>query len=99
MISENPISGLAGIGNPERFFEDLRARGIEVVPHPFPDHHAYVSGELDFGDGAAVLMTEKDAVKCAALAPAQAWVVSVRAVLPQAFFDAVAEKLVAARRS
>jgi len=93
------VHAVAGIGNPERFFDDLRARGIEVVPHPFPDHHAYVSGELDFGDGAAVLMTEKDAVKCAALAPAQAWVVPVRAVLPQAFFDAVAERLVAARRS
>ena len=91
------VHALAGIGNPERFFDELRARGIEVVPHPFPDHHAYAPGELEFGDGVAVLMTEKDAVKCAAFAPAQAWAVPVRAVLPDTFFDAVAEKVAAAR--
>jgi len=93
------VHALAGIGHPERFFDDLRVRGIEVVPHPFPDHHAYAPGELDFGDGAPVLMTEKDAVKCAAFAPPQAWAVPVRAALPEAFFDAVAAKVAAARRA
>jgi len=94
-----PVHALAGIGHPERFFDDLRARGIEVLAHPFPDHHAYAPGELDFGDSLPVLMTEKDAVKCAAFAPPQSWAVPVRAVLPEAFFDAVAAKLVQARRA
>lgn len=92
------VHAVAGIGHPMRFFDDLRARGIEVVAHPFPDHHAYAAGDLDFGDDAPVLMTEKDAVKCAAFAPPQAWAVPVRAVLPEAFFDAVAAKLALARK-
>ena len=92
------VHAMAGIGNPARFFDDLRARGIDVVPHPFPDHHAYAPGDLDFGDAAPVLMTEKDAVKCAAFAPAHAWAVPVRAVLPETFFDEVAAKLTSARR-
>lgn len=92
------VHAVAGIGHPMRFFDELRARGIEVMPHPFPDHHAYAAGDLDFGDGAPVLMTEKDAVKCAAFALPQAWAVPVRAVLPEAFFDAVAAKLARARQ-
>ena len=93
------VHALAGIGHPQRFFDDLRAHGIEVVPHPFPDHHAYAPGDLDFGDTAPVLMTEKDAVKCAAFAPPQAWAVPVRAVLPASFFDAVAAKITQSRRA
>lgn len=92
------VHAVAGIGHPTRFFDSLRARGMVVVPHPFPDHHAYVAGDLNFGDDAPVLMTEKDAVKCMAFAPPQAWVVPVRAVLPESFFDAVAAKLAQARR-
>ena len=36
-----PAHALAGIGNPARFFDALRGHGIDVVEHPFPDHHAY----------------------------------------------------------
>jgi tetraacyldisaccharide 4'-kinase len=92
------VHAVAGIGHPARFFESLRAHGIEVMPHPFPDHHAYAPGDLAFADGAPVLMTEKDAVKCMAFAPRQAWAVPVRAVLPESFFDAVAAKLTRALR-
>ncbi|MFP5307284.1 MAG: tetraacyldisaccharide 4'-kinase [Gammaproteobacteria bacterium] len=62
------VHAVAGIGHPPRFFDALRAAGIEVREHPFADHHRYVAADLDFGDDAPVLMTEKDAVKCAALA-------------------------------
>ncbi|MGH8541748.1 MAG: tetraacyldisaccharide 4'-kinase, partial [Stenotrophobium sp.] len=58
------VHAVAGIGNPERFFAQLRGQGIEVVPLAFADHHAYAAGDLDFGDQLPVLMTEKDAVKC-----------------------------------
>lgn len=92
------VHALAGIGHPQRFFDDLRAHGLDVVEHPLPDHHAYTPGDLDFGDTAPLLMTEKDAVKCAAFAPPQAWAVPVRAVLPETFFDALAAKLAQARR-
>jgi tetraacyldisaccharide 4'-kinase len=85
---------VAAIGNPERFFDGLRAHGIEVVPHPFPDHHSFTASDLAFGDELPVLMTEKDAVKCTAFASANFWCVPVRAELPEMFFDAVVEQLV-----
>jgi len=57
-----------------------------VVPHPFPDHHPFRAGDLEFGDEAPVLMTEKDAVKCKRYAKPQHWILPVRAV-PEPAFD------------
>jgi tetraacyldisaccharide 4'-kinase len=79
-----PVHAVAGIGNPQRFFTDLRARGLEVIEHAFPDHHALTGAELDFGDGLAVLMTEKDAVKCRDVAGPRLWYVPVEAVFSEA---------------
>lgn len=62
------VHAVAGIGHPERFFAQLRWQGIKVIPHPFPDHHAFTVADFNFGDSLPVLMTEKDAVKCAPFA-------------------------------
>jgi tetraacyldisaccharide 4'-kinase len=70
---------VAGIGNPQRFFAELRAHGIEVIEHAFPDHHPFTARELRFGDELPVLMTEKDAVKCAPFADPRLWYVPVSA--------------------
>lgn len=87
------VHAVAGIGNPARFFASLRAAGIDVIEHPFPDHHAYTAADIDFGGDAPMLMTEKDAVKCRAFDRADAWCVPVRAQLPAEFFDAIAARL------
>lgn len=81
------VNAIAGIGNPQRFFDSLRAHGIEVIEHPLPDHHALSATDLAFDDGLPVLMTEKDAVKCATFATADCWCVPVRAELPPQFID------------
>ena len=88
------VNAVAGIGNPERFFVSLRAAGIEVVPHPFPDHHNYSEIDLAFDEPLPLLMTEKDAVKCAGLAqphhwcvPAQARIAAEGAALVQQLLD------------
>jgi tetraacyldisaccharide 4'-kinase len=78
------VHALAGIGNPRRFFASLRACGLDVVAHPFPDHARLRREDIVFGDGLAVLMTEKDAVKCARFAGPEHWYVSVDAVLAPA---------------
>jgi tetraacyldisaccharide 4'-kinase len=83
------VHGVAGIGNPGRFFAELRAHGIEVIEHPFADHHAFRAADLEFGDGLPVLMTEKDAVKCGEFADARLWFVPVSA----RFSDADARQL------
>jgi len=77
---------VAGIGDPNRFFLQLAKAGIKVVPHPFPDHHPFREKDLEFGDEAPVLMTEKDAVKCKRFAKPQHWILPVRAV-PEPAFD------------
>lgn len=87
------VHAVAAIGNPGRFFDGLRAHGIDVVEHAFADHHAFVADDLAFDDGVPVLMTEKDAVKCVRFATPLHWCVPVRALLPDAFFDDVVARL------
>jgi tetraacyldisaccharide 4'-kinase len=72
---------VAAIGNPSRFFELLARLGVDVDPHPLPDHAAPGAYGLDFTDGAPVLMTEKDAVKCRDTAGPSHWYLEVAAVL------------------
>jgi tetraacyldisaccharide 4'-kinase len=78
-FAATPVHAVAGIGNPGRFFRELRAHGLEVREHPFADHHAFSAADLNFGDELPVLMTEKDAVKCAAFATSRMWYVPVTA--------------------
>jgi tetraacyldisaccharide 4'-kinase len=75
------VHAVAGIGHPERFFSQLRALGLDVIMHAFPDHHAYRADDLDFHDALPMLMTEKDAVKCGGFARANYWFVPVSAEL------------------
>ena len=79
-----PVHAVAGIGNPARFFRDLRARGLDVIEHPFPDHHPFTAQDLSFGDDLPVLMTEKDAVKCASFADPRLWSVPTTATFSEA---------------
>jgi tetraacyldisaccharide 4'-kinase len=72
---------VAGIGNPSRFFRDLRERGIEIVEHAFADHHPFAERDLEFGDTLPVLMTEKDAVRCREFASPRLWYVPISAQL------------------
>ena len=64
-FSGKRLHAVAGIGNPQRFFALLRHLGLDPVCHAYPDHHAYGPGDLAFPECDLVLMTEKDAVKCA----------------------------------
>jgi tetraacyldisaccharide 4'-kinase len=73
------VLAIAGIGNPARFFAHLDALGVEHEARAFPDHHAYRHADLDRGGADVILMTEKDAVKCAAFATEHMWVLPVEA--------------------
>lgn len=87
------VHAVAGIGDPKRFFLQLARFGLKIVPHPFADHHAFRAEDLDFGDQAPVVMTEKDAVKCKRIARAHHWVFAVNAALDPAFGRWLLEKL------
>lgn len=76
------LHAVTGIGNPGRFFEQLRALGAQVREHAFPDHHAFTAADLRFDDDLPILLTAKDAVKCAGLADGRLWCLPVTATLP-----------------
>lgn len=87
------LHAVAGIGNPQRFFDHLARLGLASVNHAFADHHAYAPEDLAFGDCDALLMTEKDAVKCEAFARRHWYALQVEAELAPAFFDFILAKL------
>jgi tetraacyldisaccharide 4'-kinase len=93
------VHAVAGIGDPNRFFVHLGRAGIKVLPHPFPDHHRFTPRDLEFGDDAPVMLTEKDAVKLRSVARAHWWVLPVTAKLDPAFGAWLLEKLDEWRRS
>ena len=62
------VHAVAGIGNPGRFFALLKSFGLDIVPHAFADHHPFSARDLDLPGDLPILMTEKDAVRCAAFA-------------------------------
>lgn len=79
------VHAVAGIGNPDRFFNMLRRSGVRVIKHAFPDHHQFQSQDLVFDDELPVLMTEKDAVKCRSLAKEHFWYLPIEAIMSDAF--------------
>jgi tetraacyldisaccharide 4'-kinase len=87
------LHALAGIGHPQRFFSHLNNLGLDVQMHPFPDHHRYTIADLAYADADAVLMTEKDAVKCAAFASEKCWVLRVEAQLDPALTHRILERI------
>ena len=92
------LFAMAGIGDPGRFFAQLAVLGLEFEAHPFPDHQAYSAADLAFARDGVLLMTEKDAVKCAAFNLGEAWVLPVAAQIDPAsdgrtLLDTILEKL------
>jgi tetraacyldisaccharide 4'-kinase len=87
------LHAVAGIGAPQRFFDQLRGLGIDFVEHAFADHHDFRAEDLAFGGG-SILTTEKDAVKLAHLPlPLPVWVLPVTAEVSPDLAVFVLEKL------
>jgi len=74
---DTTVHAVAGIGNPKRFFDLLRAQGVQVIEHRFRDHEAIAAADLKFGDDFNVFMTEKDAVKLSRNLSDKYWYVPV----------------------
>lgn len=87
------VHAIAGIGNPPRFFEALRAQGVQVIEHAFSDHYHFTKEDILFSDDLPVLMTEKDGVKCQAFADSRHWCVPVSLVMEAKFIEVLQQKL------
>jgi tetraacyldisaccharide 4'-kinase len=89
------VHAVAGIGNPQRFFDTLRNAGLTVYEHAFADHHVFKAGDLNFGDTLPILMTEKDAVKCVSFADERCWYVPVTAEFSESEANALVDLVIA----
>ena len=91
------LHAVAGIGNPQRFFNTLEGLHWRPVAHAFADHAPYSAELLNFSPALPVLMTEKDAVKCRAFSADDWWYLAVDAEPSAAFvawFDQLLQRLV-----
>ena len=78
------LVAMAGIGHPPRFFATLEQCGARLDKRvPLADHQALVAEQVDAltTSGQTLIMTEKDAVKCRAVAKENWWYLPVDAEL------------------
>lgn len=87
-LRDKKIHAFAGIGSPERFFNDLRKLGAKVIAHAYPDHYLFgVNDFQKFTPDDLLIMTEKDAVKCRAFAKQNFWFLRVETALNAVFIE------------
>lgn len=87
------LTAAAGIGNPQRFFTLLRGAGLSFHRMPMADHHAYRDNPFARRNSEAVLMTEKDAVKCARFEEARMWAIPVSARIDARLVEAIVGRI------
>lgn len=92
--AEDKVKAIAGIGDPQRFFDTLTELQVKVDESKgFADHYAFT--QQDLPTDARILMTEKDAVKCSEFAHANCWYLEISAQLPAAFYASITDKIIA----
>ncbi len=92
------VTAIAGIGKPERFFEHLRQLGLSFASIGFADHYVYSAQDLAHIDCDAIIMTEKDAVKCKSFSCKNCWVLPVQASIDEALMPVIFDKLAKIKR-
>ena len=94
LASASGIKAVAGIGNPQRFFDTLAALGIEAESLPLDDHQAITAEFLSSKKSASlILMTAKDAVKCRAFATDNCWALEVGVDIDKSLEQALIESI------
>ena len=81
LAGDKCVNALAGIGDPQRFFNTLEQVGFTLTTViGFVDHQAFSAHDLQqFANDRPLLMTEKDAVKCSGFAQDNYWYLPVDA--------------------
>jgi tetraacyldisaccharide 4'-kinase len=92
-LPREAVHAIAGIANPVRFFDTLRGLGLDFVAHAFPDHHQYRAADLAWPGARAILMTEKDAVKCRRIGDDRMAWLPVRAEIDAALVTLIEDRM------
>lgn len=87
------VQAFAGIGNPARFFATLARLDVRATTHAFGDHYRYRGDEPVFAHAAPIVMTEKDAVKCASFARGNMYYLKVTALPAAGFSEFILQRL------
>ena len=87
------VHAVAGLGNPGRFFDLLDKLGFDIIRHPFPDHHNFLSSDIFYLDHLPIIMTEKDASKCKDFDNNKIWYLKIDADVNNKFIDNLDKKL------
>jgi tetraacyldisaccharide 4'-kinase len=95
LAPQTVVDAIAGIGNPQRFYDTLRQLLLNPVARDFPDHHHYSADDFSFAGSSPLVMTAKDAVKCRAYARPDWYSLAVAAVLDDCFWQAFDAKIAA----
>jgi tetraacyldisaccharide 4'-kinase len=92
-LQGQPLAALAGIAQPQLFFDMLRARDLQLASTlALPDHYNFYSKQSLFHLDIPLICTEKDAVKLWLTQP-DAWAVPLVLSLPPDFYGALDQKL------
>lgn len=87
------VCAIAGIGNPQRFFDSLTHLGFEFEPKVFRDHYHFRRSDLQAIDADLILMTEKDAVKCRRFHDDRCYVLPIEADIDAELLSAIKANL------
>ncbi len=89
-VLEDEVYAMAGIGQPQQFFNSLSKAGFKIESRSFMDHHSYNPEDFAGMADKPIIMTEKDAVKCRDFADENFWYLKIQAQLPSALLQSVA---------
>ena len=87
------LHAVAGIGNPERFFNYLKALGLVFDSSSYKDHYRFTKKDFKTMSDKNIIMTEKDAIKCEKFARDNFWYLPVSAEINSKFIDVILKKL------
>ena len=95
--SSSELLVAAGMGNPEKFFDLIRSTGLSFEALALPDHYDYAVNPFEQSSASVILITEKDAVKCAQMPQyredSRIWVLPVTVELPEDFVSQMVDIL------
>ncbi len=98
-VAGQAVNAMAGIGNPQRFFDQLTALNLTVTGYPLADHAQLNQNHLSFYDQKPLVMTAKDAVKLQEWLNENHWVAEVTAQLSEEFLCQLQEQVADAFKS
>ena len=88
-LNKYEVHAVAGIGNPEKFFQDLIKCGYSIIKHAFIDHHKYSKKDFDHFSDIPIIMTHKDAIKCSFLNNENVFYLKIGVDICRQFYDVI----------